>query len=57
MNYYLISEDNGCEHLRELQREAELERQASEAIKVREDNQRKSKFQSALLRLLSVVIR
>lgn len=57
MNYYLISEDNGREHLREMHRAAEEEHRANEFVKAQEENSRKSKLQSALLKLLSVVIR
>jgi hypothetical protein len=57
MNYYLISDDNGREHLRELQREAEQERRAKEAVQAQDEGNKKSKLQSALLKLLSVVIR
>jgi hypothetical protein len=53
--YYPISDDNGREHLRELLREAEQERRAKEAAQAQDEG--KSKLQSALLRLLSVVIR
>jgi hypothetical protein len=55
--YYPISEDNGREHLRELLREAEMERRAKEAAQAQDEGNRKSKLQSALLRLLSIVIR